>query len=93
MTMRQKLRARVLDKQETVQNLCSVTDLKVVAFEKLTTGIQLVITKFNELSWGWVSDSGGIRTSGLPFQNDRSKQANDTTHPPTVASYDINSVS
>jgi hypothetical protein len=90
--MRQKLRARVLDKQETVQNLCSVTDLKVVAFEKLTTGIQLVITKFNELLWGWVSDSGGIRTSGLPFQGDRSKQANDTTHPPTAASYDINSV-
>ncbi len=52
MAMRQKLRARVLDKQETVQNLCSVTALKVVAFEKLTTGIQLVITKFNELSWG-----------------------------------------
>jgi hypothetical protein len=64
-----------------------VIALKVVAFEKLTTGIQLVITKFNELSWGWVSDSGGIRTSGLPFQSDRSKQANDTTHPPTAASY------
>jgi len=71
MTMRQKLRARVLDKQETVQNLCSVTDLNVVAFEKLTTGIQVVIRKFNELSWGWVSDSGGIRTSALPFQGDR----------------------
>jgi len=71
MTMRQKLRARVLDKQETVQNLCLVTDLKVVAFEKLTTGIQLVITKFNELLWGWVSDSGGIRTSGLLFQGER----------------------
>jgi hypothetical protein len=45
--------------------------IKLVASEKLATGTYRITAKFNQQSWGWASDSGGIRALFYLFKGDR----------------------
>jgi hypothetical protein len=64
--------------------------IKLIASEKLATGTYRITAKFNQQSWGWASDSGGIRASLLFFFWRSPTKANDKAYPPTAARCHLN---